>query len=172
MEGTIGEIRLFAGNFAPRNWAFCDGKLVATSLYPALFTVIGNNYGGDGVTNFRLPDLRGRTIIHPDGPYALGHVGGEVEHLISLQEMPRHDHVASIQGSTILGNSNIPLGRYLGSTDTGSLPAIYSTTTNIVMNEITVQFRDVGGGIPHNNMQPYLGLNYIICLLGLFPAKN
>lgn len=172
MEGTLGEIRLFAGKIAPRNWEICNGKLLLISQNQALFSLLGTIYGGDGKLKFALPDLRGRTIIHPDGPYDLGDYGGEANHQLSIQEIPGHTHTAAIQGSTTLGSTNNPTGNYLGSTNSGSLPAIYATTTDAPMGAGTVKVQSVGSGTPHNNMQPYLGLNYIICVNGEYPTRQ
>ncbi|MCC7245250.1 MAG: phage tail protein [Saprospiraceae bacterium] len=172
MDGTLGEIRLFAGDFAPKNWEFCDGKPITVAQNPALFSVIGYQYGGDGQKKFRLPDLSGRTNIHPTEDNPIGFYGGEVTHQLTIDEMPAHTHQASIIGSPSTGSSNVPAGKYLGSTDTGTLPSIYTTVADCEMSNLMVKVDSHGGGMEHENMQPYLVLNFIICVNGHYPTRT
>ncbi|TNE55130.1 MAG: phage tail protein [Bacteroidetes bacterium] len=178
----IGTIKLFAGNFAPKNWAFCEGQLAQISENTALYSILGTTYGGDGRVTFGLPDLRGRipvgaatTIVPGLTPYRLGETGGEVEHTLLLSEMGQHNHPfyvseqvsnqhAAQSGVSAIGVSNTPVGRS---------PVITKNFGNMstpaVLNPNTVRFE--GGGSSHNNVQPTLGLNYIICCYGLYPPR-
>jgi microcystin-dependent protein len=167
----LGEILLFAGNFAPVGWAICDGALLSISQNTALFSILGTTYGGDGRTNFALPDLRGRVPVgfgQGSGlsSYVEGQAGGEETHQLSVNEMPSHNHSA--------GADN---GRGTSATPVGNLPAInnegiqhYGASNNSAMNAAAIG--NSGGGQSHNNMQPYLALNYIIALQGVFPSRS
>jgi len=169
-EPFIAEIRIFAGNFAPRGWAFCSGQLLQIAQNTALFSLIGTTYGGDGRTTTALPNLEGRAPMHPgNGPgltqRRLGErIGFETETL-SAAEMPNHSH--SLKG---LGPANT-------NTATGATPATnptmlqYHAPTNLV-NAAPGAVAATGGGAPHNNMQPYLALNFIIALVGLYPSRS
>ncbi|MCG8701537.1 MAG: tail fiber protein [Bacteroidales bacterium] len=176
MESYIGSILLFAGNFAPRNWAFCNGQLIAISDNAALFSLLGTTYGGDGRVTFGLPDLQGRVPIHAgSGPglsyRRLGEKGGlEIEYL-SVNEIPAHTHLAtgSIKAKEE-ADIDDPTNNYIAGTGN----AIFGTTKDIQMNaqSVHVTVENEGGSYAHNNMQPYLGLNYIICLQGIYPSRN
>jgi microcystin-dependent protein len=163
----IGQITLFAGNFAPRGWAFCDGQLLAISQNTALFSILGTTYGGDGRTTFALPDLRGRAPVHAGSsggpgltPRLLGEQGGEEAHTLIQSEMPAHAHGG--RASTGDQTTNRPSGAYPAR---GGVYASSQDTT-------TGPGEPSGGGQPHGNMQPYLGLNYIIAMEGIFPSRN
>jgi microcystin-dependent protein len=161
----IGSIILFAGNFAPRGWAFCDGQLLPISQNTALFSILGTTYGGNGQTTFALPDLRGRHPIGPrQGPglsdVVLGEESGTEHVTLSVNEMPAHTH--SLLASNTEQDTNNPVG---------AVPAqggVYGKTPTTTMGQPSV----VGGSQPHNNRSPYLGLNYIIALQGIFPSRN
>jgi microcystin-dependent protein len=179
MEGTIAEIRLFAGNFAPRNWAFCSGQIMAISQNTALFSLLGTTYGGNGQTTFALPDLRGRVPVGTgQGPglsnISLGQVAGEPTHTLIVTEMPAHNHQVAL-GAYADGTANTanPSGHVLstGQVPGGSLVNMYSDQAPTASLSPT-QSSITGGSQPHNNMQPYLGMNYIICLFGIFPSRN
>jgi microcystin-dependent protein len=179
MEGYIAEIRLFAADFAPRNWAYCQGQLLAIASNSALFSLLGTTYGGNGIQTFALPDLRGRTVINPGNggglpSFQLGQAGGEVNHTLSLQEMAAHNHPAMELGTTTAAAGSDPTGTSLASGSRGSsMPSIYSSNAaNTPMGPGSVAVDNTGGNQPHNNMQPYLGMNYIICLIGMFPSRN
>ncbi|HEX6293193.1 MAG TPA: tail fiber protein [Herpetosiphonaceae bacterium] len=182
MEGYIAEIRLFAGNFAPRGWAFCNGQILSIAQNTALFALLGTTYGGNGQTTFALPDLRGRVAVSPgQGPglpaVNLGQMSGEPTHTLIITEMPAHNHTTQVtnhafdEGFGGGGNSSVPTNNYWSSVASG---APYNTTTNTAMNPGAVQVvvGVAGGSQPHNNMQPYLGVNYIICMEGIFPSRN
>ena len=180
MEAFIGTIILFAGNFPPKNWAFCQGQLLSISQNTALFSILGTTYGGDGRTTFALPDLRGRVPIGPgQGPGLSNHVLGErsgVESVTLTQaQMPTHSHW--LGATTANGTTNKPEDAVLSVAQVEverGVPRdgkIYSTeSTNVVMSQTAIQ--TTGGSQPHTNMQPYLGLNYIICLQGIFPPRD
>lgn len=180
MDIYIGEIRLFAGNFAPRNWAFCNGALLAISSNTALFSLLGTTYGGDGQVTFGLPDLRGRVPVNPgQGPglsnYVLGEMTGTQTNTLLISQMPAHNHTLLANGTAGSGTLNNPSQAYMGvgPVDRSSgLPVNtrYATTANSTMAPNSVNAS--GGSQPINNIQPSLGMNYIICLYGIFPSRN
>lgn len=179
MEGTIAEIRLFAGNFAPRSWAFCQGQILSIAQNTALFALLGTTYGGNGQTTFALPDFRGRVAVGTgQGPglpsMDLGEQAGEVSHTLIVTEIPAHNHtVAPGAHNGDLANQSNPTGNVLG---VGQVPGgqsvnMYSNVAaNTALSPTTSSL--TGGSQPHNNMQPYLGMNYIICIEGIFPSRN
>ncbi len=176
MEGTIAEIRLFAGNFAPRNWAFCAGQILPIAQNTALFSLLGTTYGGNGQTTFALPDFRGRVAVGTgQGPglpsITLGQVAGEVAHTLITTEIPAHNHTLGAHNNDLANQSN-PTGNFLGVGQTGgqTLNMYSSVAPNTTLNQAEIGL--TGGSQPHNNMQPYLGMNYIICLFGIFPSRN
>nr|WP_106782731.1 tail fiber protein [Lysinibacillus timonensis] len=171
MEPYIGEIRIFAGNFAPRDWAFCHGQLLPIAQNTALYSVIGVTYGGDGKTTFALPDLRGRAPMQQgEGPgltpRRLGEVGGEANTTLRENELPSHHHVPnSKSGRGTVVDSQVPTGAVWGSG-----PSIYSNVA-IENTMLPTAVGVTGNSLPHNNMQPYLGLNFIIALNGVYPPR-
>jgi len=184
MEGYIAEIRMFAGNFAPRGWAFCQGQILSIAQNTALFALLGTTYGGNGQTTFALPDLRGRVAVGPgQGPglpaVNLGQMAGAPTHTLINTEMPVHNHTTQVgvrafndPNGLSNGDSAIPAGNYWASSH--GVGDLFSTTANALMNPgaVTVVVGVTGGSQPHNNMQPYLGMNYIICMEGIFPSRN
>jgi microcystin-dependent protein len=176
MEGYLAEIRLFAGNFAPRGWAFCNGQILSIAQNTALFALIGTTYGGNGQTTFALPDLRGRTAVGPgQGPglpaVNLGEMSGETTHTLIITEMPAHNHSAQAAGNSNSGDSSSPNGNTWATSTTRDNVYI-NAAPNGPMAANTVTIGIAGGSQPHNNMQPYLGMNYIICIEGIFPSRN
>ena len=171
-EGFIGEIRMFAGNFAPRTWAFCDGQLLPISQYSALFSILGTTYGGDGRTTFALPDLRSRVAIHTgQGPglsnYRQGDKGGLETNTITINQMPSHNHTVNAVNTD--GNQSLPTNNLPA--ETKVLDKEYSDINpNTTMNPSMIN--NQGGGQPVNNIQPYVVVNYIICIEGQFPSRN
>ncbi|NJX16095.1 phage tail protein [Tamlana crocina] len=163
---------MFAGNFAPRSWALCDGQLLAISQYQALFSILGTTYGGDGRTTFALPDLRGRVAIHPgSGPglstYRQGSKGGTETNTLTVSQMPPHSH--TVNAVVEDGNQSVPTGNLPAGTK--ALDKEYSdAAANTTMNSTMIG--NSGGGQPVNNIQPYGTVNYIICLQGIFPSRN
>lgn len=171
-DAYIGEIRMFAGNFPPKNWAFCDGQLLNVYSNTALFSLLGTNYGGDGQTNFGLPDLRGRVPVHsesgagPGMPYiALGEIWGSETTSISTSNLPAHNHV--IYGTTTAATSNHSTGAVLADSSTLDKEYAASTTANVIMAPTGV----TGNNIPISIMQPYTVVNFIICTSGYFPSR-
>jgi len=188
MEPFIGQIIMFGGNFDPRAWAFCNGQLLAISQNTALFSLLGTTYGGDGRTTFALPDLRGRVAMHPGTgpgltPRKLGQRGGTEINTLNVSQIPSHTHSATgkIKASNADGATSTP--------DTSSCLAkakvpisrseivdanIYSDAANTHMaaDGVAVTVGNTGGGQWINNIQPFLGVNYIIALQGTFPSRN
>lgn len=175
-EGFIGEIRLFAGNFAPRSWAFCDGQLLPISQNTALFSILGTTYGGDGRTTFGLPDLRGRVPLGArTGPgltnRVLGSRGGTQTETLTVAQIPSHTHSATAHAYNTEGNQSTPTNNFPAKSGSGD-PDYDNGTANTTLNSGAVTIGNTGGGSVHNNMQPFLTLNYIICTSGIFPSRN
>ena len=170
-EPFVGEVRLFAGNFAPSGWAFCDGQLVSIAENDVLFNLIGTTYGGDGQTTFGLPDLRGRVPVHQgsngqSGAYVIGQQGGVETVTLSAVQMPQHTH--AMLASTTPASTAHAAADVLGSSATMNL---YGTgAPNMAMDPNALS--SLGGGQPHDNMPPYLALNYILSLFGVYPTQN
>ncbi|WP_055447565.1 phage tail protein [Lacinutrix mariniflava] len=175
MEQFIGQIMMFGGNFAPRNWALCDGQLLAISQYSALFSILGTNYGGDGRTTFGLPDLRGRVPVHQGaGPglpaVRLGQKGGTATNKLTEGQLPAHKHSATLQAV-----SPILRGVTVGANPTGTYSAeggVYASGANAQMATDSIIVGSTGSNQDVNNMQPFTGVNYIIALEGFFPPRS
>jgi microcystin-dependent protein len=168
----IGEIRIFAGNFAPRSWAFCNGQLLSISQNTALFSLLGTNYGGDGRVTFGLPNLQDRAPMHwGEGPgltpRSLGETAGSNSSTLSINEMPSHPHnlVASTSPASGRDPTNNPLARSRNGNAYQSVPQ-----SQVPMAAQAVNIN--GNSQPHNNMQPYLGVSFIIALQGIFPPRS
>jgi microcystin-dependent protein len=176
MEGTIAEIRMFAGTFAPRNWAFCQGQIMSIAQNTALFSLLGTTYGGNGQTTFALPDLRGRVPVGTgQGPglpnVNLGEVSGEPTHTLLATEMPSHSHPATAPAATASTTATPTNALATGPATLGAgVSKNFGTPTANLASPPVIG--NTGGSQPHNNMQPYLGMNYIICLFGIFPSRN
>jgi microcystin-dependent protein len=162
----LGEIRMFAGNFAPRNWAFCDGRVLLTTDYMELAQLIGNTYGGDGQTTFALPDLRGRIPVKQGAGFQLGAAGGVEEVTLNVNQMPAHSHAFETAG--VAGNQISPAGN-LPAESFNVVPYINDATTG-TFDPASISY--TGGSQPHDNVQPYTCVSYIICLSGLYPQSN
>ena len=180
-EPFIGEIRMVGFNFAPRGWAFCDGQLLQISQNMALFSLIGTIYGGDGRTTFALPDLRGRVPIHAGSgagltPRQIGQPGGAETVVLNVTEMPSHNHGAAtlVRGSTSQGTASSPQNAvWAVDGSVGATPYIQSTpNVNMQSNSVEVSVTHTGGSESHNIMQPFLVINFIIALVGLFPSRS
>jgi microcystin-dependent protein len=170
-EPFIGEIMLFAGDFAPTGWALCQGQLLAISQNTALFSLLGTTYGGNGISTFALPDLRGRVPINlGQGPglpnFVLGETGGEYVHTLTSPEMPAHSH--ALRGNDANGTQSAP-GGAVPARDPSGAPA-YAPSAGSVMAPGAIEA--AGGNQPHNNMQPFLTLNYCIALQGIYPSRS
>jgi microcystin-dependent protein len=167
----IGEIRMFAGNFAPVGWMFCDGQTLPISENDALFTLIGTTYGGDGQETFNLPNLQSRIPIHmgtgPDGTtYQLAEMAGTEQETLTTQQIPIHNHALIV--STASAADSAPAGAVPGNTASVDLYIEGSTAVSMSAQAIT----PAGGSQPHTNFQPYLCINYIISLYGIFPTQT
>jgi microcystin-dependent protein len=167
----LGEIDLVPYNFSPVGWADCNGQLLPISSNTALFSLLGTTYGGDGKSNFALPDLRDRVPIDAgQGPglsnYIQGESGGEYQHTLIISEMPAHTHF--LKADTSVGTSARPANALMAKN--GAAISMYRGTFNQTMS--AAAFGPTGGGQPHNNLQPYLGLMYIIALQGIYPPRN
>ncbi|UUZ92547.1 tail fiber protein [Paenibacillus sp. P25] len=162
-EAYIGEIRMFSFNFPPKGWALCNGQILPISQNQALFSLLGTTYGGNGTTTFALPDLRGRAPVHVSGNITLGQRAGEETHTLTAGEMPAHTHavIGSTSPATVANPAN-----QLWAAPTASA---YGTTPNASL--VPNALKSAGGGQAHNNMQPYLVMNYCICLSGLYPSR-
>lgn len=171
-EPFLAEVRIVGFNFAPRGWAFCDGQILPINQNQSLYSLLGTTYGGDGRTTFALPDLRGRTPIHVGrsnggGDHRLGQKSGEETHTLAVNEMPQHTHI--LQASTSdTGRVADPSGNVLGK----SASDLYSDSLTGLIPMGAGSVTNVGGSQAHDNMQPYLALNFCIALQGLFPSRN
>jgi microcystin-dependent protein len=170
-EPFIAEIRIFAGNFAPRSWAFCDGQLLPISQNTALFSLIGTTYGGDGRTTTALPNLQGRAPMHPGNGAGLsqrrlGQQGGVESVLLTQTELPAHNHTLKAGGNTAAGVVATPVGNTIGFAATAMG---YTTPNNLTT---MAGLPNAGGSQGHNNMQPFMAMNFIIALQGIYPSRS
>lgn len=198
-DGYLSEIRMFAPpNFAPKYWQFCHGQLLPINQNTALFSLLGTYYGGNGVNNFALPDLRGRVPVgagtggNGTSVRPLGQQGGSNTQGLVLNQIPQHTHVSKLSGSGRLSVSSAAaslttpvegasIARPIKATGRSSTPLLgfNSASPNVALGSasvdagaLTLTNNMTGSGIAHNNMQPYLGMNYIICMQGLYPSRN
>jgi len=162
----VGEIRMFAGNFAPAGWMFCEGQLLPISEYETLFNLIGTTYGGDGQSTFALPDLRGRVPIHFGNGFILAETGGAEEITLTVSQIPAHSH--ALLASTSVGNDANALNNLM-SEPSGFFPYV---NVNPAAAMAAASISSVGGSQPHTNFQPYLCINFIISLFGIFPSPT
>lgn len=172
----VGEIRMFAGNFAPSGWVMCDGQLLLISENETLFQLIGTTYGGDGQTTFAVPDFRGRAPIHQGNGYVIGQMGGTETVTLTNNQIPSHSHTATV---------TLPVSGNAANADTpaNNVAAVnaargneFNSTTNVNMGKMTYTASPnssvTGGSQPHENMKPFVAINYIISLYGIFPSPN
>jgi microcystin-dependent protein len=164
-EPFIAEVKIISWNFPPKGWAFCNGQLLPINQNQALFSILGTTYGGDGRVTFALPNLQGRMPVHVGDGIILGEQGGETAHTLNISEMPAHNHVP-VGSSTNPPTSPTAAGNLWSANNTKS----YDTATNTAMNPAGIL--PTGGSQPHENMSPYLVLNFIIALQGIFPSQN
>ena len=162
----VGEIRIFAGNFPPSGWLFCEGQLLPISEYDTLFNLIGTTYGGDGESTFALPDLRGRVPIHMGNGVSLAETGGVENVTLTTQQIPVHPH--QLLGSSGIANDPNPQNNVLGESSAVSMYQSATPTAPMASQSIG----SVGGSQPHNNFQPYLCVDFIISLFGIFPSQT
>jgi microcystin-dependent protein len=161
----LGEVKLISWNFPPKGWAFCNGQLLPINQNQALFSILGTMYGGNGQTTFALPDLRGRAAIHQGPGFNIGQNGGEELHTLVTGEMPSHNHI--VKGSDTQGDKNTLQGDVLAR-EVGVPYGAFGSTTNLNPTTVT----NVGGSQPHENRQPFLVVNFVIALQGIFPSRN
>lgn len=164
-EPFLAEIKMVGFNFAPRGYAFCDGQLLPISQHQALFALLGTNYGGDGRTTFALPELRGRVPIHPGDGYNLGHKFGEENHALTVNEIPSHNH--NTRASNLDATKNTPEDNIWAAKRSGTNYGTAHTNTTMSSESIAT----AGGGLAHNNMQPYLAIRFVIAIQGIFPSR-
>ena len=164
-EPFLGEIRVCAFNYAPPGWAFCDGQTLQISINQALYALIGTTYGGDGITTFKLPDLRGRTPVHQGTGYVMGQISGEENHRLLASEVPGHSHV--LNGVGAAADDGDPTGRLPAR---GEEPMYAPPSSLVTMNLASVGAG--GGGQGHNNMMPFTVVNHIIAISGIFPSRS
>ena len=167
----LGEIRLFSFNFAPKGWAFCNGSLLSIPQNTALFSLLGTYYGGNGVQNFGLPDLRSRVPIHmgssPYGSYAIGEQTGEENVTLLSNQLPAHNHM--LQAVNAAGIGAKPVGNSIAQSGT-THPRFAAASSLVALIGASIQ--PAGGSVPHTNIQPYLSMSYCIALSGIFPSRG
>jgi len=171
----IGEIRMFGGNFAPRQWALCNGQLLSIAQYQALFSLLGTTYGGNGVSTFALPNLQGRLALgYGQGPglsnYALGQTGGSETVTLSVNTMPGHTHFLS--ATTTGADQMLPTGQLTGKLSAGNLYVEPGSQSPTLGNLNSQSCGNSGGSQPHPNLMPALCVTFIISLTGIFPSRN
>jgi microcystin-dependent protein len=164
-EPFLSEIKISAFNFPPKGWALANGQLLPINQNQALFALLGTTYGGNGQTNFALPNLRGRVPIHFGGAHTLGEAAGSTSVTVDTQQLPAHVHGLQSSGNAT-GTTSDPTDAFLAPVNGGYGPAAALTTLSSQM------IKSVGGSQPHNNMMPYLVVNFIIALQGIFPSRN
>src|SRR5688500_11003384 len=162
----VGEIRMFAGNFAPAGWMFCEGQLLPISENETLFTIIGTTYGGDGESTFALPDLRGRLPLHQGNGFILAETGGAEEITLTVNQIPAHSHVALATSSN--GDQPSPIGGRWAANAVVKPYNVNPASVNMGGNPMS----PTGGSQPHTNFQPYLCIDFILSLFGIFPSPN
>ncbi len=178
-EPFIAEIRIFAGTFAPRNWSLCNGQILSIAQNTALFSLLGTTFGGDGRTTFALPNFQGAVPLGPgQGPglpdYVLGEVGGAPTITLGVTQLPAHTHVpACLSTSPNPAPQLSPQGNVWGVAGSRRVPAsLYKAAVGTAAQMNVQAIGAAGGSQPHNNMQPYLGVNFVIALQGIFPSRN
>jgi microcystin-dependent protein len=175
-EPFLSEIRIFSFNFAPKGWATCNGQLLPINQNQALFALLGTTYGGNGQTNFALPNLQGKAPLHFGDGFTLGETGGEYAHTVTMSEMTQHQHGFSKNSCVASATANANVGPPTSAFWANNGKTAYSTQdpnnpiNTGAMHPSTVS--NVGGSQPHNNTQPYLTLNFCIALQGIFPSQN
>jgi microcystin-dependent protein len=174
MDPFVAEIRIFPFNFAPKGWAFCDGQILPLSQNTALFSLLGTTYGGDGKSNFALPNMQGNAPMHPgQGPglslHDLGETGGSETVTLLESEIPAHSHTT--MASAAVGNRTTPAANSI-SRVTGSTPFVAGSPAPPIVAMSANSITPVGGDQPHNNLQPYLTLNFCIALQGVYPPRT
>ena len=181
MEGTLGEVRMFGGNFAPRNWQLCDGQLLPIAQNNSLFSILGTIYGGDGRTTFALPDCRSRLVLGEGNGaglsnYQIGQRGGTENVTLSISEIPSHDHTVSdpkVACAAVDGDTSNPEGHNFALAPPEVL--LYtdaSPSSTMASDNVSIAVNNTGGNQSHMNVMPSLVVNYIICIAGIFPSRS
>lgn len=165
-EPFIAEIKIVSFGFAPKGWALCNGQILQINQNQALFSLVGTTYGGNGVTTFALPNLQGRTPLHTSNTVALGQSAGEENHTLNTSEIPAHPHFAN--GVNAAGDAPAPTGTMLAAEAT----AMYAPPAGNLVNLAAGTIAPAGASQPHNNMMPFLTLNFCIALVGIFPSRS
>jgi microcystin-dependent protein len=181
MEGIIGYTTLFAGNFAPKNWGFCNGQVISIASNTALFSILGTTYGGNGTTTFALPNVQGRTVVGTGNgpglsPYTLGQVGGGENQTLTMQNMANHVHNVSAQlnipcTEALSGQAN-PTSAMYAQDSSGNTIYGLDAMVNMAPINAAISVAPTGASGPFEILRPYLALNYVICMYGIFPARN
>jgi microcystin-dependent protein len=164
-EPFLSEIRVFSFNYAPKGWAMCNGQILPINQNQALFSLLGTTYGGNGIQTFALPNLQGCIPMHMGNGLTLGQTGGEISHVLTMGEMPAHTHIPN--ANTTAADQTTPSGNYWGN---GGLTSYATGGDGSKMNASSIG--GFGGGAAHDNMSPYLVLNFCIALQGIFPSRN
>lgn len=164
----LGELKLTAFGFPPKGWAFCNGQLLPINQNQALFSLLGTTYGGNGQTTFALPDLRGRTPVHAGADVSLGERAGAEAVALGTSQLPPHNH--GLNGASDLANASVPGGALPAGKPRGGINRYAPAGSDTVMAPTSVT--QAGGSQAHNNMQPYLVMNWVIALQGIFPSRN
>ncbi len=164
-EPFLSEIKLVSFNFPPKGWALCNGQFLPINQNQALFALLGTTYGGNGQTTFALPNLRGRVPIHMGNGHTLGEAAGSTSVTVNIQQMPQHVH--GLMATNQNGATANPVNAYLGAVN-----SLYRSPPDSLTTMAPGSVTTVGGSQPHNNMMPYLTLNFIIALQGIFPSRN
>ena len=165
-EPFLSEIKIFSFGFAPKGWALCNGQLLPINQNQALFSLLGTTYGGDGRVNFALPNLQGRVSMHMGGGHVLGESGGEQAHTLSISELPQHGHSAMV--NTGPGTAAGPSGNFWANDPNGNF--VFGTQADTTLSPLAIA--NTGGSQAHQNMMPFLTLNFCIALQGIFPSQN
>jgi len=168
-DAFCGEIRIFAGNFAPAGWAMCNGQLLPISEFEELFTLIGTTYGGDGESTFALPNLQSRVPLHTGNGFILGEIGGVESVTLTEAQIPSHNHPTNANGG---GNVVSPSDAFWSSDPSGNTAAYVTSQTGFTGTMAADAILPTGGSQPHSNLQPFVALNYIISLFGIFPSQS
>lgn len=177
----IGQIMIVGFNFAPRGWAFCNGQILSIAQNTALFSLLGTTYGGNGSTTFALPNLQGRMPLHfGQGPglsnRSLGQAGGTETHTLIQTEMPAHTHTATatttLRGNSGAANAGSPANNALANTGRTNIYSNSAPDVNMATATTTITNQNAGSSQPHNNMPPFLALNFVIALQGIYPSRN
>ncbi len=163
----LGEVRLMAFGFPPKGWAFCNGQLLPINQNQALFSLFGTMYGGDGRTTFALPNMRDRMPVHVGNGFTQGQAGGEAAHTLNVAELPPHTHL--MQGTSAIADGIVPTNALLA---VNQVDDIYSSTLASPVAFNAAEIGGTGGSQAHNNLQPFLTLNFCVALQGIFPSRN